>query len=383
MPQREKPPKPSKDFPLTPHATKRWCKKIRGKIYYFGTWDNPDSALQESLKIKEELQAGIDPRRSVTRVTTEDLVNAFLHRSDSRVKSGELSALSWNDYRVIGKMIVNHLGQTTDPEKLRPVDFASFRQSVAEKYSPSRISKVVTVTRQIFKWAQNSELIGTLPRFGPDFSVSTRNQMLLHRAVQEKKLLTDEEIRKLLASGSQKWKAILLLCINGGLGNSDIARLTLSDVSGEWLELPRGKTGVDRRIPLWSETSNAIERYLKSRMEPQAGVKELLFLSERGGPMVSIQEGGHRADLVAKGFRKLAVLTDVYRPRLGLYWFRHTFQTIGDGAGDPMATSHMMGHIDGSMAGQSEEQIDDSRLLKVANHVHNWLFKTTRKKEAE
>jgi hypothetical protein len=42
-----RPPKPYPGFPLTPHATRRWCKKIKGKVYYFGRWDDPEGALPE------------------------------------------------------------------------------------------------------------------------------------------------------------------------------------------------------------------------------------------------------------------------------------------------------------------------------------------------
>ena len=34
----DRPKKPKKDFPLTPHPAGYWCKSINGKLHYFKRW---------------------------------------------------------------------------------------------------------------------------------------------------------------------------------------------------------------------------------------------------------------------------------------------------------------------------------------------------------
>ena len=57
-----KPAKPYADFPLTANGNGQWSKKIRGTVYYFGKWDNPDAALAKYNEEREALEAGHDPR---------------------------------------------------------------------------------------------------------------------------------------------------------------------------------------------------------------------------------------------------------------------------------------------------------------------------------
>src|SRR5262245_47141846 len=94
-----KPNKPRPDFPLFPHATKRWAKKIRGKMYYFGPWDDPDGAMDNYLKQKDDLHAGRKPRPDPGALTVKEAANGYLNHKQALLDAGELSARTWADYK--------------------------------------------------------------------------------------------------------------------------------------------------------------------------------------------------------------------------------------------------------------------------------------------
>jgi len=88
-------------FPLTAHPRGYWCKKVRGKIHYFGEIaDDPEGekAIALWLAQKDDLLAGRTTRvQPANGLTVADLVNHYLNAKKARTVSGELLQNTWNE----------------------------------------------------------------------------------------------------------------------------------------------------------------------------------------------------------------------------------------------------------------------------------------------
>lgn len=180
----------------------------------------------------------------------------------------------------------------------------------------------------------------------------------------------------MLASANPRLKAMILLVVNCGFGQADCATLPRSavDLAGGWLTHPRAKTGTARRAKLWPETVAALEAVLALPRNPQrAEYAALVFLSADGLPIVR-----GSLDTVRPAFVAMLKRLDLQRPGRGFYGLRHSFATIAGGTGDQIAVNAIMGHTDSSMAANYRHGIDDSRLVAVAEHVHAWLWESSR-----
>src|SRR5262249_12694917 len=147
-----KPSKPYADYPLTAHPAGYWCKRIRGKLHYFGKWDDPDGALAKYLEQKDALHAGRKPRPDTGGLTVKELANRFLNAKQVLVGVGELSPQTWMDYKNACDLIVGNFGKQRLVADINPDDFALLRNRMAKRWGPHRLAKMIQCTRCLFKF---------------------------------------------------------------------------------------------------------------------------------------------------------------------------------------------------------------------------------------
>lgn len=392
---------PYPDFPLTPHKSGYWMKKIRKKTHYFGRWGTmvngevvrlPGDGIVEAEKLwaeqRDDLYAGRTPRKNDGSLTVKDLGDRFLTAKMRLVETHELSARTFAEYRQTAQMLADQFGKGRAVSDLVAEDFESLRAVIAKRCGPVRLGNEITRVKSVFKYAYDNGLIKEPIRYGSQFKKPGKAVMRKHRAAAGKKLFTAPELKLMLKTltPDPQMRAVVLLGINCGLGNSDIANMEFKhlDLDGGWLNYARGKTGIARRIPLWAETVKALRLVIASRPTPVSDAdNEIVFITPRqngekrqGGTRLVVLGEKSRADYVCREFA--ALLKDLKingRKGLGFYSLRHTLASVGLQAKDRDAVKAIMGHAEGDMlAAYDETGPSDERLLAVTNHVHAWLF---------
>ena len=396
--------KAKEKIPLLVHNTMRWGRKVNGAIRYFGKIDGalPDfgaaAALEEYHRTIDDIRAGREPRpKDSDLATLQTCVNAFLQAKAEKRDQGELSPNSWTNYHRTCGRIIDALGKHRAVADLDVKDFRRLRAAFAGgNRGPVAVGNEIRHARILFKFCYDEQLIDRPVRYGQAFDMPSAKTLRLARAARGPRMFEADELRKLLDTAGPVLKAMILLGVNCGFGQSDLARLPKSAVKAGWIEYARHKTGVPRRIPLWPETVKALKAAVAVRPQPEKPENDkLVFLTPSGTPVVRNRiakrkeerrkaEVVTRVDTVARAFKALMQENGIDGNR-NYYALRHTLETIGGDTGDQVAVSAVMGHAPraGDMSSVYRERIDDSRLRRVVDHVHDWLFGTPEKTDNE
>ncbi|MGA2031314.1 MAG: tyrosine-type recombinase/integrase [Thermoguttaceae bacterium] len=415
----KKPAKPRPDFPLFPHATGRWAKKVRGKFHYFGkVSDDPrgETALQAWLDQRDDLLAGRTPRVKAEGLTIHDLVNRFLASKRHLVDTREITHRTFSELFAMCERVGDSFGWDRLVVDLAADDFEPLRRQIAKKWGPIRLGNEIQRVRSLFKFGFEAGLIEQPVRYGPAFKKPTRKVLRMERAKKGPRMLEAADLRRIMDKAGMPLKAMILLGLNCGFGNADVAGLPITalDLKTGWVDYPRPKTGVPRRCPLWPETAAALQEALARRPKPNDKAYDaLVFLTKFRRPWrccelkvskeseemaddeisgesgKSAAPGEHQQpklrqdDAVAKEFIKVLKALGLHRAGLGFYCLRHTFETIGGDGSDQVAVDSIMGHVREDMASMYRERVNDDRLRRVTDHVRTWLFPPAQNENAD
>lgn len=373
-----RPEKPHPDFPLFPHASGRWAKKVRGKFHYFGPWSDPEAALQKWLREKDYILAGRKPPvgGEFGGPTVKFVCDSFLTHKERQRNGSEIQPRTFDELFDAAKRVAAAFGRDRLVSDLTPADFAALRTELAKSCGPVRLTNLIQRVRSIFLFAFNDGILPAPVRFGMGFNKPSAKTLRKERAKKGARDLQPEQIRLLIDKAGVPLRAMIMLAINCGLGNHDVGSLPLSavDLKGGWLTFPRPKTGVDRRAKLWPETVQAIKAAIDARPAPHDSANaKLVFITKYGGAWA---KGAAGNDPVGLSFRRLLADEGMSRPGIGFYSLRRSFETIAGESLDQPAVDLVMGHTPAAtdMAAVYRQRIGDDRLTKVAEHVRSRVF---------
>jgi integrase len=410
---------PYDGFPLRPHRNGHWYKSVwnrqskKTEQFYFGAWvDDPKGkhAMTDPvsgwLVRRDAIKAGIDNVRVQIRgaeLTLGELMAHFLSFKRNKVTSGELSLATLDGYLKEVSAFVALMKPTIPAALLKPEHFSLYMQHLVEHRKLGRFARkrVVTYINTFLRFGARNGWI-TMPNTGVDWRAPSTDpdSMRMARARAgipdfSDRLVTGEEINKLLARSQPAFRAMILLGINCGLGPADLGRLRweMIDLERARLNFPRQKSGVRRVGYLWKKTRRALRRVRMLKHNRLALVKEgehsLVFITRNGLNYYReteifgwVEVDGRRVKKLLKiqvdnpilrTFRRMC--RELKLTGLTFYRLRHSFRTYGQGARDRGALDACMGHKDGSIGRvYDHEQIEWNRITRIAKVVHRQLW---------
>lgn len=357
--------------PLSIHkASGLWCKVRKGRRYYFERVEDDPEGVR-SLDQWLEVLAGREPKRSGA-FLVKDACNEWMAHKQSKLDDGEISQDTWNEYFKTCEMTLAAIDKGTEVARLNPSDFSRLRSQLAKRFGPVALGKHIGQVRSLFGFALDAGLIDVPVKFGPGFVKPPAKRLRKQRAERGKQDFDADEIHRLLKTANRNWRAMILLGTQAGFGNRDVAELTTKviDLDAGWMEYPRAKTGIQRRVPLWPETVEALREVIKHH----PGGSDTMFVGHRGRDFTDEKRtGGNRITGAFKPVLKAAGFPETGR---GFYCLRRTFQTQAEECGDLVAVKAIMGHSasESDMSARYRQEVSDKRLRRAVDTVREWLY---------
>lgn len=369
-------PKRPANCPLFLHRNNQWAKKVRGRLRYFGS--DLDAALARWAEEKDHLLAGLEPPpRKSGKPSLSELANLYLADCRSKAKSGEVRNDQPNRVEAVLGIAITSAGGHARPDLLTVAQWQKVRQAMGTKLdgdqvSPETLKNRLARLRAFLNWCRRSKLTTEVDT-GDALQPPAKHLMRRARNERGKRLWSREDLLSVIESASPLFRPVLLLGINAAMGAADIGLITRSQWSGqEFLDCPRHKTGIERRIWIWPETREALKVAIAKRPDPaKQKYRDRLLLTGTGRPW-HVVEGGSAKDNVKQHLHHLKQKAKVTNGTF--YDLRRTFRTIASECCDLEAVNLTMGHEGQSEGSTYLQEISDERIKRVGETVRNWLY---------
>lgn len=355
----------SDKFPLTLHPTGQYCKKINGKLYYFGS--DKKKALEKYLNQASDLHGNkeIMQKKSVDEMTLKQLCDIYLQYQLLKVQANALTAGHHNEQIASLKKLMSFIGSSRKIGEISTLDLQSYRRKLQKEYSTAhRMNLHISIMKAMFHWATKNDVLNSIPNID-----AVSRGRIVHK---QRQIFSSDDIQKLIDAADVQMKAMIWLGINCGFGCTECAELKWInlDFENHRVKLPRKKTGISRDLPLWPETIEAIQKV------PKKG--KLVFYTNRENPFVRTifktdvndKSKYSNQNTITRKFSRLVKKARLDVPKgTGFYTLRRTAATIAARSGD----QRLLGHADLQMATryvqdvskQTNNVIENSRKLIV------------------
>ena len=231
----------SDKFPLTLHSTGQFCKKIKGKMHYFGK--DKKQALERYLEQAAFLHNGKAKMFKATNciMALKSLCSIYLQHQQAKAASAEITIRHHADQISCLKKFISFIGQHRKIDEISTLDLQNYKRKLKRAYnSAHRINLNISIMKTMFHWARKNDMLDYIPNIDAVSCVKIIRK--------QRHVFTSKEIHRLFDVADVQMKAMIWLGLNCGFGCTDCAQLKWSDldlVSGR-VKLARKKTGIPR-----------------------------------------------------------------------------------------------------------------------------------------
>lgn len=307
-------------------------------------WSQIDEASRQKLvdslvgegqyqKLRGQAEAMVESavKATPTDRTVAAQVKAWTDLLRSACQSGQMSEGRFDAYCRNIRPFADWIGQQSAIDMINESKLEGFfnflsQKVLAKAYSPAYAHTIMMTTKQFVSRLAEMKLI-PLPG-----NIRSRRFRFNHSSPTKIEIFSVEEVRSLLnmaSESSQRTKLYLLLMLNCGMYQNDIAELKTEEVNWKQGTLSRARSKTRERngpvvtYQLWPETLALLNKY--------KATGDLVLTTDEGNPLVRfwLEDGKmRRYDAIQSAWTRLAQKMGVKKIRLGMKHLRKTSATM-------------------------------------------------------